>query len=133
MGFFVNYKQLTLKKQEVLWNSRFFTVIVDEVTTINNSTWCSITIYYVNNFARESIMATLEYIEEGVTSNTLTKVITKAVEKVTGMSKEDTARWMLAFGTSKRANSYEICLLVLCIIVCFILGENNPSTDCHDL
>jgi hypothetical protein len=42
-------------------------------------------------------------------------VITKAVEKVTGMSKEDIARRMLAFGAGKRAKSYEICLLVLCI------------------
>jgi hypothetical protein len=52
-------------------------------------------------------------------------VITKAVEKVTGMSKEDIARRMLAFGAGKRAKSY----LVLCIIVCFIMGKNNPNVD----
>ena len=74
-------------------------------------------------------MATLEHIEEGATSNTLTKVITKVVEKVTGMSKEDIVRRMLAFGVDKRANSYEIFLLVLCIIVCFIMDKNSPSVD----
>jgi hypothetical protein len=106
VGSIVNYRQLTLKKQEVLWNSRFFAVTADEVTTIDNGTWCSVTIYYVNNFARESTMATLEHIEEGATSNTLTKVITKAVEKVTGMPREDIAERMLAFGAGKKANSY---------------------------
>jgi hypothetical protein len=129
VGSIVNYRQLTLKKQEVLWNSRFFAVTADEVTTIDNGTWCSVTVYYMNNFAKESTMATLEHIEEGATSNTLTKVITKAMEKVTGMSREDIAERMLAFGAGKKANNYEICLLILCIIVCFILGKNNPSVD----
>ena len=74
-------------------------------------------------------MATLEHIEEEATSNTLTKVITKVVEKVTSMSREDIAEQMLAFGAGKKANSYEICLLVLCIIVYFIMDKNNPNID----
>jgi hypothetical protein len=52
------------------------------------------------------MMATVEHIEEGATSNNLTKGIMKAVQKVTGMSRDDIARRMLAFGGGKNINAW---------------------------
>lgn len=54
-------------------------------------------------------MAALEHVEEGATSNNLTKVIMKVVTDLTGMSREDTARRMLSFGAGK------FILLVACL------------------
>jgi hypothetical protein len=96
---------LALKKKEIMWDSQFFFVTADEVTTIDNGTWCSVTLYYVDQFSRESMMATVEHIEEGETINNLTKVIMKVVQKVTSMSRDDIARRMLAFGGGKNINA----------------------------
>jgi hypothetical protein len=54
--------------------------------------------YYVVDFARENFLCKLEHVEEGTTSNNLTKVITKAVCDVTRMSRPDISDRMLAFG-----------------------------------
>jgi hypothetical protein len=60
-------RQLLKKKTEVLQACKFFTVTVDEVTTIDNGTWVSVTIYYIQDFQCCSMMATLEHIEDGAT------------------------------------------------------------------
>jgi chemotaxis methyl-accepting protein methylase len=43
----------------------------------------------------------LEHVEEGETSNNLTKVIMKVVTNFTNMFREDSARQMLSFGAGK--------------------------------
>jgi hypothetical protein len=91
-------RQLNKKKMETAWSVRFFAVSADEVTTIDNGTWISITLYYISEFARRSFMVTLEHVEEGASSNNLTRVIIKAVTSLTGMSRSDIASRMVAFG-----------------------------------
>jgi hypothetical protein len=70
---FIIFRELIKKKMETLWNARFFTVTADEVTTIDNGTWASITFYYVEQFGRESTMCVLLHVNEGATANNLTK------------------------------------------------------------
>jgi hypothetical protein len=83
---------------ETAWSVRFFAVSADEVTTIDNGTWISVTLYYVSEFAHHSFMVTLEHMEEGANSNNLTRAIIKAVTSLTGMSRSDIASRMVAFG-----------------------------------
>jgi hypothetical protein len=78
-------------------------------------------------------------LEEGATSNNLTKVIMKAVIDLTGMSREDTARQMLSFGAGRfhlpccmslleNACTYNFhisCIIVhvsLCCVSCCLLN-----------
>jgi hypothetical protein len=68
------------------------------VMTIDNRNWASATIYYVFDFGRESFNCMLEHVEEGGTSNNLTRVIMKAITKVTNMSQQDIANYMVSFG-----------------------------------
>jgi hypothetical protein len=89
------------KKREVVWDANSFTVTADEVTTIDNGSWVSITIYYVSEFSRESFNVKLEHVEEGGSSNNIIKIIMKAVSELTSMSRRDIAQRMLAFGTGK--------------------------------
>ena len=86
------------KKMEMAWSVRLFAVSIDEVTTINNGTWISVALYYVSEFACCNFMVTLEHVEEGASSNNLTRIIIKAVTKLTGMSRSGIASWMVAFG-----------------------------------
>jgi hypothetical protein len=80
---------------------RFFTISADEVTTIDNGTWMSVTIYYIDDWGRESMMYALEHVKEGATSNNLTKVIMKAVQALTAMSREEIAKKIIAFGAGE--------------------------------
>jgi hypothetical protein len=84
---------------------KYFTVSADEVTTIDNGTWMSITIYYVDDWGWELMMCALEHVKEGMTSNNLTKVIMKAVQVLTIMLKEEIAKRMIAFGTGEFLDS----------------------------
>jgi hypothetical protein len=97
----VFHRQLTKKKKEVIWGARFFSATADEVTTIDNGTWVSITLHYVVDWGRENFLAKLDHVEDGTTSNNLTKVITKAICDITGMSRIDIASRMLAFGAGE--------------------------------
>jgi hypothetical protein len=99
----IECRQLTNKKKETIQGAKFFTVSADEVTTIDNETWISVTMYYVSDFARESMNVALEHIDEGATSNNLMKVIMKAIQWLTSMSREEIASKMMAFGVGKWA------------------------------
>jgi uncharacterized protein (UPF0303 family) len=85
----------------VVWDSNYFTVTADKVTTIDNGSWVRITIYYVSEFSRESFNMKLEHMEEGGSSNNIIKIIMKAVSELTSMSRRDVAQRMLAFGAGK--------------------------------
>jgi hypothetical protein len=61
----------------------------------------SVTLYYVEDYGRKFMMCSLEHVEEGATSNNLTRVIMKAVSNLSGLSLEDIATRFLAFGTGK--------------------------------
>ena len=93
---------------------------------IDNSTWYSVTIYCVDQFSKESTMASLEHVEEGATSNNLTMVIMKSVTDLTNMFQEDIARRMLSFGAGRfhlpsymslLENAYSYNFHIYCIIV----------------
>jgi hypothetical protein len=47
------------------------------------------------------MMATLEHIEDGATSNNLSKVIMNVVTSLTKLEREEIATCMLAFGAGK--------------------------------
>ena len=66
--------------------------------TIDNNTWVSATLYYVEDYGRKSMICALEHVEEGATSNILARVIMKAMSDLSGMSREDIAIRFLAFG-----------------------------------
>lgn len=89
------------KKKEVIQGSKFFLVIADTVTTIDNGTWVSMTMYYVADFSRESFMYQLEHIEEGATYNNLTKIITHVVCDISRMLRVNISNRMLAFGVGQ--------------------------------
>jgi hypothetical protein len=71
------------------------------VTTIDNGTWASITFYYVEQFGLELTVCALLHVNEGTTANNLTKIIMKAVCDLIGMSRDDIATRMMAFGAGK--------------------------------
>jgi hypothetical protein len=85
----------------VVWDANYFTVIADEVTTIDNGNSVNIKIYYVSEFSHESFNVKLEHVKEGGSSNNIIKIIMKAVSELTSMSRRDIAQRMLAFGTGK--------------------------------
>jgi hypothetical protein len=89
------------EKKKVIWGARFLSTTVDEVTTIDNGTWVSVTLHYVTDWGRENFLAKLDHVEDGPTSNILTKVITKAICNITGMSRIDIVSRMLAFGAGE--------------------------------
>jgi hypothetical protein len=68
-----------LKQTETLQVARFFTVKCDEVTTQDNGTWVSVTIYTVHDWERFYMQASLELLDEEATSNNLTRLIMKTV------------------------------------------------------
>jgi hypothetical protein len=68
-----------LKQTETLQVARFFTVTCDEVTTQDNGTWVSVTIYTVHDWERFYMQASLELLDEEATSNNLTRLIMKTV------------------------------------------------------
>jgi hypothetical protein len=78
-----------------------FTATIDEVTIVDNGSWISITIYYVEIFSRRSFTTALKHVEEGCGSHNLTKVIMKNITKIVGMSRLDISNRMVAFGAGK--------------------------------
>jgi hypothetical protein len=121
----VHYRQLTNKKRETIQGARFFTVSADEVTTIDNGSWVSMTIYYVDEFARESVNAALQHIDEGATSNNLTKIIMKAVQGLIGMTHEEIAVKMLAFGAGKWAKTHASLCYLRCIESLMLISNED--------
>jgi hypothetical protein len=92
-----------------------FTATVDEVTTVDNGCWISITIYSIENFSRRSFTVALEHIEEGCGSHNLTKVIMKNITRITGMSQLDISKGMVSFGAGKLKPYSLHALHVVCI------------------
>jgi hypothetical protein len=67
--------EIPATKREMLQGIRYFSVSCDEVTTMDNSTWVSIHIYVVKNYECFPMLVALEHVQEGATSNNLTKVV----------------------------------------------------------
>jgi hypothetical protein len=80
----MNYQVLE-KKKEVMQSARFFSVTCDEVTTADNGTWISIYVYVVREFQRYHMLAGLERMDDGASSNNLTKVIIATVQEISGL------------------------------------------------
>jgi hypothetical protein len=91
-------RQVTKKKTDFISAATFFVVTCDEVTTIDNGTWVSVHVHVVVEWERFHILVALEHVDEGATSNNLTKVIMKAVESVSCLSREQIGKKLMAFG-----------------------------------
>jgi hypothetical protein len=89
------------EKKKVIRGAHFFSSTTDEVTTIDNGTWVSVILHYAVDWGRENFLVKLDHVEDGATSNNLTKVITKAICNITGMSCIDIVSRMLAFGAGE--------------------------------
>jgi hypothetical protein len=55
-------------------------------------------VHVVVEWERFHILVALEHVDEGATSNNLTKVIMKAVESVSCLSREQIGKKLMAFG-----------------------------------
>jgi hypothetical protein len=82
---------VTLKQTETLQAARFFTIACDEVTTQDNGTWVSMTMYTVRDWKRFYMQASLELLDKEATSNNLTRLIMKTVQMVSGLDRQDKA------------------------------------------
>jgi hypothetical protein len=85
-------------------SARFFLVTCDEVTTANNGTWISIHVYVVREFQRYHMLVGavgLERVDDGVSSNNLTKVIIAIVQEISGLGRDEIAQCMVCFGVGK--------------------------------
>jgi hypothetical protein len=88
------------KKMSTIKAAQFFTMTCDEVTTIDNGTWIYVHLYVVQDFSRFHMLAALEHVEDGATSNNLTKVIMAAVQAVSRLKLEEIAKKMVCFEAS---------------------------------
>jgi hypothetical protein len=82
---------VTLKQTETVQAARFFTVTCDKVTTHDNRTWISVTMYIVCDWERFYMHASLELLDKEATSNNLTRLIMKTVHAVSGLDRQDIA------------------------------------------
>jgi ribosomal protein L16 Arg81 hydroxylase len=89
---------VTLKQTETVQAARFFTVTCDEVTTQDNGTWVSVTIYTMRDWECFYMQASLELLDEEAMSNNLTRLIMKTVQMVSGLDRQDIAVRFVAFG-----------------------------------
>lgn len=71
----------------------------------------SVTLYYIEDYGRKSMICALEHMEEGATSNNLARVIMKAVSDLSGMSREDIATRFLAFGAVDVFQGYKTSVI----------------------
>jgi hypothetical protein len=90
--------QVQEKKREVMQATKFFYVTCDEVTTLDNGTWISIHVYVVVGFEWFPMLVALEHIDDGTTSNNLTKVIMASIQEISGLEREEVAARMMCFG-----------------------------------
>jgi hypothetical protein len=97
---------VTLKQTETLQAASFFTVTCDEVTTQDNGTWVSVTMYTMRDWERFYMQASLELLDEEATSNNLTRLIVKTVQTVSGLDRQDIAARFVAFGAGLCTSIY---------------------------
>jgi hypothetical protein len=90
--------QVIQKMKETIQATRYFAVSCDEVTTADNGTWISIHVYIVQNFERKPMLVALERVEDGATSNNLTKVVMTNVQARSGLNRDDIPKRMVCFG-----------------------------------
>ena len=67
------------------------------MTTIDNMTWVSVHIHIVMEWEQLHILVALQLVDKEATSNNLTKIIIKAVESVSGLSREEIGKKLVAF------------------------------------
>ena len=73
------YAQVMQKAKEVIHGGKFLSIIVDEVTTVDNQVWISVHAYVVQDFYRTPILVSVERLTEGATAPKLAQVIVDAL------------------------------------------------------
>jgi hypothetical protein len=106
--------EITATKREMLQGARYFSVSCDEVTTMDNGTWISIHVYVVKNYERFPMLAALEHVQEGATSNNLTKVVMTNLQALSGFQREDIAARLVCFGAGNHPLKYSF--VISCMI-----------------
>jgi hypothetical protein len=102
--------EVTATKREMLQGARYFSVSCDEVTTMDNGMWVSIHVYLVKDYERFPMLAALEHVQEGATSNNLTKVVMTNLQALSGFDREEIAARLVCFGAGNHLLKYSFVL-----------------------
>jgi hypothetical protein len=94
----------------MLQGARYFSVSYNDVTTMDNGTWVSIHVYVVKDYERLPMLAALEHVQEGATSNNLTKVVMTNLQALSGFDQEERAARLVCFGAGNHLLKYSFVL-----------------------
>jgi hypothetical protein len=97
-------------KREMLQGAWYFSVSCDEITTMDNGTWVSIHVYVIKGYERFPMLAALEHVQEGATSNNLTKVVMTNLQALSGFDREEIAARLVCFGAGNHLLKYSFVL-----------------------
>lgn len=100
-----------LKTKEIVHATNYISVICDDVTSVNNTSWILVHCYVVQNWSQIPIFIYLERVINRETAVNLTKVIMSAVSSVGGLRQDDISTKLLSFGTSEKFYQILVCWL----------------------
>jgi hypothetical protein len=67
------------KLREEVFESTYFSISCDEVTSIANEVWISVHIYLVKGFSRQQILLCCKRVAEGCNSENVTRIVTESL------------------------------------------------------
>jgi hypothetical protein len=86
-----------------LANATFISASADEVTSVDNSQWLSVHVYFSVNFSRQSHMISVRRVDVDANAANLTELITKQILFHSGMKQSDFAEKLICFGADGAA------------------------------
>ena len=71
--------------KEKIANARFFSLSLDEVTTIDNTSWVCMSIYMVNGHIRNSYLLRIQKMKKSSTAANIYELVIKTLKETGGM------------------------------------------------
>jgi hypothetical protein len=81
---------------------------------MDNGTWVSIHVYVVKKYEHFPMLAALEHVQEGATSNNLTKVVMTNLQALSGFQQEEIAARLVCFRAGNHPLKYSF--VISCMI-----------------
>jgi len=92
------YQQVVFEMRRLIQVAHFIAVTIDEITTVDNSSWLSIHVYIVQEWVRVLLLVSLQRMECSPNIDNLTKLIIESVRSGGGLDSEGIAQKLLSFG-----------------------------------
>jgi hypothetical protein len=85
----------------VVQNAKYIVVSCDEVTTIDNQSWCNVHAYAIGGFKRRLLLLNLEKVFGGISFvNNLSRFILKPLVEYGGVTVEQITNKLVCFGSN---------------------------------